>query len=226
MYLEAHTPSKESPALLTQQRVRFELLPTAGHDHLALDTGEVFARLHKKGQELIRVSIMIMAISSDTDTQYNYILYMDETGRDDFYSPSSILGSVFIQPKAFRDLVENVKNGLHPETITIELPSPPFFTIKGAQKKQPPLEYGSAPDGSRIIWHNKEKENRKIPIQNIRFDYAVAIQSTTSDRISEQIDLIQNSLADILKYLRWTTIGIVALVGIMIGILSLLLWGS
>lgn len=39
-----------------------------------------------------------------------------------------------------------------------------------------------------------------------------------TDRVSEQIASIQTTLADVLKYLRWATIGIVAL-AIMIGIL-------
>jgi hypothetical protein len=50
--------------------------------------------------------------------------------------------------------------------------------------------------------------NRLLPMQS----------DAPTDRISEQIASIQTILADVLKYLRWATIGIVAL-AIMIGIL-------
>ena len=68
------------------------------------------------------------------------------------------------------------------------------------------MEFGWEPDGSGMIWYNKEKENKQVPIESVRFHYAVGkprydkkqvdrflpMQSTTStDRINEQIALIQ-----------------------------------
>src|SRR5262249_26950498 len=152
--------------------------------------------------------------------QYNLMQYFDEQKHDLFYQPSTIYFSVFIAPTAFRELVNNVRGGLFPEKILIDLPS-----------KKAPIELGWEPDGSGMIWHNKEKENRRIAIEVVRFDYAVVkprydenkdeyrllpMQAAT-DRINEQIVPIQTSLAEMLKYLRWITMGIVAL-AIMIAI--------
>ena len=60
--LEARTPTKDRPP--TQETVSFDLIPTDEHNHLDLDTGEVFedynyARLRKKEQKLIGASITI-----------------------------------------------------------------------------------------------------------------------------------------------------------------------
>src|SRR5262245_28073987 len=221
--LEARVPTKDRPVPI-QENVSFTLLPTDERDHLDLDTGEVFqdynyARLHKNEKKLISANITIYAALDDSDYQYNRMQYFDEQKHDLFYQPSSIYFSVFIAPTAFRELVDNVRGGLFPEKILIELPS-----------KKAPIEFGWEPDGSGMIWHNKEKENRMIAIESVRFDYAVVkprydekqldrllpMQAAT-DRINEQIVPIQTSLAEMLKYLRWITMGIVAL-AIMIAI--------
>ena len=80
-----------------------------------------------------------------------------------------------------------------------------------------------------MIWHNKDKEHQRIPIERVSFHYAVGeprydekhrfvrMQSTTpTDRINEQIALIQTSLAELLKYSRWIPIGVVALTIIIV----------
>jgi hypothetical protein len=82
-----------------------------------------------------------------------------------------------------------------------------------------------------MVWHNKEAANRSIPIDSIRFDYAVVkprydaqlnyllpVQSDApTDRISGQIAIIMTLMPAVLKYLRWTTIAVIAL-AVMIAI--------
>jgi hypothetical protein len=105
--------------------------------------------------------------------------------------------------------------------------------IRTDPKQKPPIEFGWEPDGSGTIWHNTEKGNRKIAIESVRFDYALIKSrhdekqddrplpiSAPADRINEQIAVIQTSLAEILKYARWITIGVVAL-AIMIAVLMI-----
>ena len=234
--LEARVPTKDRPDP-KRESVSFALLPTDERDHLDLDTGEVFqdydyARLHKNEKKLIPASITIRECLDDTHYQYNAMLYSGEQTGDDFYSRSSIYFDVFITPTAFRELASNVRGGLCPETITIEFQSK-YFT-SGTNPKERAIEYGWEPDGSGIIWHNREKENQVIAIESVRFDYEVVkprygekldrllpIQlNAPEQRISEQMALIQSSLAEMLKYTRWITIGIVAL-AIMIAILVL-----
>jgi hypothetical protein len=237
--LEARAPASDRP-VPTQEIVSFELLPTNERDHLDLDTGEVFqyysyARLHKKEDKLIGASITIRAIPDDSFYQHNAMHYLGEITGDDFNRPSAILFDVFIAPTAFRELTDNIRGGLLPQTITVGLARDAslFFTTSANSEKLAPLEYGWEPDGSGLIWHNKAKERQKVPVESIRFDYAVVkpryddeqmnrllpMQSDApTDRVSEQIASIQTTLADVLKYLRWATIGIVAL-AIMTGIL-------
>jgi hypothetical protein len=205
--LEARVPSEDFPA--TQETVSFELTPTEERDHLDLDTGEVFqnysyARIHKNEKKLIGANITVRPILDDSDYQYNAMQYFSEQTGVDFHSPASIHFSVFIEPTVFRELAGNIRGGLYPEAITIELPTRPKTAI----------EFGREPDGSGMIWHNTEKENRRIAIKSIRFDYAVVkarydekqvdrplpMQFNAADRINERIALIQTNLAEMLKY--------------------------
>ena len=252
MSLEVRSPTKDRPVAFRaqpphafasipgamQESVSFELLPTDERGHLALDTGEVFqdhsyAILHKNEQKLLTASITIRAAPDDSYYQYNVMRYMGETTGDDFYDPS-IHFDVFIAPTAFSELAANIKSGLFPGTITIGLVDDPslFFTTSANPKKKAPIEIVWEPDGSGMIWHNKEKENQKITIESIRFDYAVVKPpydekqidrplpmqfNAPTERLSEQVALIQTGLAEMMKYLRWTTMGIATLV--IIGIL-------
>jgi hypothetical protein len=222
IFLEARTPTKDRPA--TQETVSFDLIPLNEVDHLDLDTGEVFqdpsyARLHKNEQKLIGASITINPLPDDSYYQYNDMSYFEEV-KGDYSSPSSIFFSVFIVPTAFRELVDNIRNGLLPETITIELSD---------NRKRVPLQHGWQPDGSGMVWHNIEQENRRVPIKGVLFGYAVVkaqydekhqllpMQSyTLADRINEQIAPIQTTLAEMSKQSRWTMMGVVALVVIIV----------
>jgi hypothetical protein len=237
--LEARIPTKDNPAP-TQESISFALLPTDDRDHLDLDTGEVFqdynyAKLHKNEQKLIDASITIRPLPDDSYYQYNVMHYLGEQKGDDYYHPSSIHFRVFVAPPAFRELAEYIRRGLFPEAITIELVDDPsrFFTTNANPQKKYPIEYGWEPDGSGMIWHNKEKENKTVAIESVRFEYAPvkprydekqvdrplpAESNAPTSRINEQIALIQTNLAEMLKYSRWSAMGI-AVLAIMIAVL-------
>jgi hypothetical protein len=225
--LEVRAPTSDRP-IPTQEHISFELLPTDEHNHLDLDTGEVFqdydyARLRKNEGKLISASITIRELPDNSYYQLNAMHYMAEIGGNDFSRPSTIVFDVFITPEAFNKLSDNVRNGLLPQIITIDLSYDP---------KNTPLALGWEPDGSGVIWHNRERESQRIPIEGVKFYYAVLkpkydgqtyrllpIQSDPpTEPIGEQIAPIQTTLVDLLKYFRWATIGIIALV-IMIGVL-------
>ena len=207
----------------SQEAVSFELLPPDQIDekcHIDLDTGEAFLdydynRLtdKKEKKELISASMTIYETQDESSYRYNEMRYWGET--------RSITFQVFVPPTTFRELIDNIKNGTFPETISIDLP---FF--RTSDDKKAPIEYGS---DDRLIWHNKEKENHKIPVEGVRFSYAIAkprhdekelyrklpIQSST-----DRIDELQTKLTEMLKYVRWIAVGTVAL-AIMIGFLFL-----
>jgi hypothetical protein len=219
--LEACNPTKEYP-IATRENLSFRLLPPDARDYLNLDTGEVFqdyqyARLHNKDKKLIAASITIRPMLDASDYQYNVMHYFEQTKSDDSYFLSQIYFSVSIEPSAFRELADKVKSGLFPEKITIQLDDPPLFTTTTEPKKNAPLEYGWEPDGSGMIWHNTEKENRSVTIRSVRFDYELlktrydekqidralpAQANAPADRISEQTAMIRISVAEILKPLR------------------------
>jgi hypothetical protein len=231
--LEDRAPTDDPPA--STQIISFGLLPADDRDHLDLDTGEVFqeynyAVLHKKEQKLISASITVRALPDDSYYQYNLMRYLPETKGDDYYFPSSIHFDLFIAPTSFGELAGNLKNGLPPGIITIELSSPPLFTTNENRGDRAPIEYGWEPDGSGLIWHNQE--NRNVPVEGVTFDFPVVkprydehktnrllpLQpETPTERIGAQIALIQTTLAEFSKRLRWITLGVVALV-IMIAI--------
>jgi hypothetical protein len=223
LHLEARVPTKDRPAP-TQEYISFDLLPLHERDHLDLDTGEVFqdynyALIRKNEKKPIYASMTIRQILDDSHYRYNQMRYFDEYD----HHPSSIHFDVFIVPTAFCELVANLRCGLYPETITIELPLP---TTRANAEKKAAMEFGWEPDGSGVIWHNKEKESRIIPIESVSFEYPLAKPrhdeerenrllpmqfSTPADRINEPIPQIQASLAQLSKYARWITIGVVAL---------------
>jgi hypothetical protein len=235
--LEARTPTTDRPER-AREIVSFELLPTNERDHLDLDTGEVFqdygyARTQKNEGKLIGASITMRSTNDKSDGEQSAMHYMREVTGDFHAHPSTIMFDVFIEPTVFTKLLENTRIGLIPETITIDLVDmrSSFFTSSEEQKKEAPFAYGWEPDGSRQIWHNKERENQIIPIESVRFKYAIVkprydeqfhrllpMQSDApTERITDQITPIRAILVEMSKHLRWAMIGIVAL-AIMVGI--------
>jgi hypothetical protein len=229
--LEARAPSADRPAAITET-VSFRLLPTNERDHLDLDTGEVFqdysyARIRKNHEKLISASLTIRVLPDESYYKHNAMHYMAAVEGDEFSRSATIMFDAFLAPAAFREVADKTRDGLLPETITFELMSDLsfIFRTRDEPEKKRALEYGWEPDGSGVIWHNKEDENKRLAIDSIRFDYAImkprydeqlnvllpANSVAPTDRISNQIAVILTMLVAVLKYLRWAMIGIVAL---------------
>lgn len=238
MFLEASTPTKDRP-IASRESISFELLPDED-DHLDLDTGEVFqdyisAEISKNGQKLINASATIHSSSDASQCQHNAMHYFGEHKTDDSYESPSIHFDVFVEPAIFRALADNMKSGLFPETITFGLVDGlRFFTIKGEPKQKLPIEYGWEPDGSGLIWHNKEKENQRIAVESIGFGYTVAKSrhdekqirrllpirfTSATEQASAQMALIQAGLMEISRYLRWAAGGTTFLAAMVVVLL-------
>jgi hypothetical protein len=227
---EARTAHTDSPKR-APEIVSFELLPTDERDHLDLDTGEVFqdygyARTQKNEGKLIGASITIRSTEDKSDSEKSVMHYMGAVTGEFYSHPSSIIFDVIIEPALFQKILKNTRIGLLPETITIDLVDErSFFTTSDEAKKQGPFGYGWEPDGSGKVWHNKERENQKIAIESVRFDFAVVkpqydeqfrrllpVQSDAPiERVTDQITPIRTILTEMSKHLRWAMIGIVAL---------------
>jgi hypothetical protein len=168
---EVQTPTgDDSDATKRTEYISFQVLPTDERDHLDLDTGEVFqnynyARSRNKHENLIAARLTIKPASDDSDYKRNAMQYFESF-------PATIFFTVYVAPTTFRELANNVKNGLLPETITIGFDRDLFSKLTNPQQQRL-LEYSWEPDGSGMVWHNQEKENQAIPIDSIKFDYAV-----------------------------------------------------
>lgn len=229
--LEIERPSDDaSDPAKRKEYISFRVLPTAEADHLDLDTGEIFqhynyAQTHNKQDKLIGARLIVEPASNDSDYKRNKMRYSDAVQGEFDSSPATISFSVYVEPNTYRELADNVKNGLLPETITIGFERDPLYWNVNPPKDQQILEYGWEPDGSGKVWHNKERDNRAIPIENIKFDYAMLkprYDQTTnqllpmmpdlpSARTNEQIASIQIMLAEMSKHLRWAAVGIIVL---------------
>jgi len=227
--VERPTDNGNDPAK-RKEYISFQVLPTEGRDHLDLDTGEVFqhynyARIRNKDENLIGARLTIEPASEASDYRRNSMRYMDEVRGEFESAPATIFFGIYVAPATFRELANNLKNGLLPETITIGFERDPLYAIGNPQKERRLLEYSWEPDGSGMIWHNKERENRAVPIENIKFDYAVLkprYDETTNQllprlpeiptaRMNEQIASIQIMLSKMSKHLRWAAVGIIVL---------------
>jgi hypothetical protein len=240
LLLEVERPSDDAkdPAK-RKEYISFQVLPTAEANHLDLDTGEIFqdynyARIHNKHDKLISARLIVEPVIDDSDYKRNRMRYSDAVQGEFDSFPATIFFSLCVEPATFRELADNVKHGLLPETITVGFERDPLgsvFQRVDNPEQNRPLEYGWEPDGSGMVWHNKERENRAIPIENVKFDYAVLkprYDLTTNQllpmmpdlppvRTNEQIASIQIMLVEMSKHLRWAALGIIV-VAVMIAI--------
>ena len=211
MSLEAHVPT-EDRSFATEESLVFRLLPTDERNHLDLDTGEVFedyyyARLRKTEKKLIDASITISPLPDDSYYQYNAMHYHYRDGTHTDGRPTSeICFTAFIEPAAFRELADNIKVGLFPDTISIE------FDYR-MQKLQQALEIGLDSGNWGMIWHNTKQENLTVPIKRVKFSYAIlntdygkGLRRLPLQRkapVVEQLAEIQTRLAKMSEQLRW-----------------------
>jgi hypothetical protein len=82
MFLEVRTSTEDQPTPL-REIISFGLLPTDDHDHLDLETGEVFqdysyARLRKNEKKLIAASAAIQIIPDVSSGKHNAMRYIKE----------------------------------------------------------------------------------------------------------------------------------------------------
>lgn len=224
------TPGRENEEKSARRNpyLSFQVLPPDGRDHLDLDAGEVFQHYN-----YVRISNKHEKIDRRTNDGPSSIAGLRlQTERDAVHGrgtrrvrvlPGNDFFTVYVAPPTFRELADNVKIGLLPETVTIEFEDVPFFAVAGSLQQKPALEYGWEPDGSGMVWHNTEREDRSIPIENIKLDYAVLkprYDQSTHQLLPmipepaparEQIAAIQSMLVEMSKHLRWAAIGIMIL---------------
>jgi len=231
LLLELERPSENaSDPAKRKEYISFQVLPTAEASHLDLDTGESFqdynyARIRNKHDKLIGARLIVEPALTDEDYKRNRMRYSDAVQGEFESVPATIFFGVYVEPATFRELADNVKNGLLPETITIGFERDPLYWSVNPPKDERILEYGWEPDGSGVVWHNKERENRAIPIENVKFDYAVLkprhdeatnqllprLPEIVPARMNEQIASIQMMLVEMSKHLRWAAVGIIVL---------------
>ncbi len=125
LLLELERPSENaSDPAKRKEYISFQVLPTAEASHLDLDTGESFqdynyARIRNKHDKLIGARLIVEPALTDEDYKRNRMRYSDAVQGEFESVPATIFFGVYVEPATFRELADNVKNGLLPETITI-----------------------------------------------------------------------------------------------------------
>lgn len=191
-----------------------------GRDHVDLETGEIFQdprRLNKKN--VISASLTVEQAKTEEYYGYNRMTYSEEIVSDDPIAshPSEIYFSVFVPQADMQELATNIRSGLLPSTIRVELP----FDMRGSS----PIRYGWEPDGSGMKWLNQDKNNRNVKIQGVSFHYDLlnpAEDSSTEaltteptgtfdlERVNaaavQQISGVLTSLRTEIKTMGWATL--------------------
>jgi hypothetical protein len=81
--------------------------------------------------------------------------YFEAVKRDDYGSPPSIHFEVSIPASDYSLLLNNVRGGLLPTSVTVGL-------LHHLHDKASPLAYDWAPDGSMMIWRNALQKHVSI----------------------------------------------------------------
>jgi hypothetical protein len=169
---------------------RMSVLIEASYDfdsgYIQLDTGEVFTnrdrmRIMHKGAELIGFSLTILPAKNDEELGNSRLKYHKRQESADEHLDSLIHAACFITPDLYYALLTNLRSGMHPSHVSIELES-----IIRQDRDTAPLEFGWEPDGSGLIWHN-ERANR-LPIFGVEFLYPVLELPQIMEPVSEPTD--------------------------------------
>lgn len=139
--------------------------------YIQLDTGEVFTnpdrmRIRHKGAPLIGFSLMLLPAQNDEEVGNSRIQYHKRLEGTDPNLDSSIDAACFITPGLYGALLTNLRSGMYPSHVSIELQS-----IISQDRDKAPLEFGWEPDGSGLIWHNERID--RLPIYGVEFLYPV-----------------------------------------------------
>jgi hypothetical protein len=113
-------------------------------DYLDLETGEVFenpryAKSRKHLDKLISGQLSVVEASSEADFKYNEMSYLGEVKGEDYHSPTSIYFPFFLHPRPFHNLLTNIRNGLLPTTVQINLP----LSVRKEDSSPPSIRMGA-----------------------------------------------------------------------------------
>lgn len=145
-------------------------LHLAGQDSLKLETDEVFqnpryATVRGNKQNEIFANLNVRPASDERDPSHtNNMRYIAGSKGDDDYSPPFIHFEVSAPASDYRVLINNVRGGIFPSLVTVEL-------RHDIRDKGSPVEYDFAPDGSMMIWRNAVQQNRRVDVESIEFHY-------------------------------------------------------
>jgi hypothetical protein len=146
----------------------FFTLHLAGRDSLKLETGEVFqnpryASVRGNERNEISAHLNVRPASDGHNPSHNEMRYFKGVTGDDG-SPPSIHFEVSTPASDYSLLLNNVRGGVMPSSVTVEL-------RHNLRDKGSPLEYDYAPDGSMMIWRNAMAQNRRVDVESIEFHY-------------------------------------------------------
>jgi hypothetical protein len=153
----------------TAHSLAFTLRPT-GRDTLKLETGEVFQNPAydfvggDKSNEISAYLNIRPASDARDPSHTNQMTYFEGITGDDYSSPPSIHFDVSIPATDYSLLLNNIRGGITPSSITVRLRY--NFLDKGS-----PITFGPAPDGSMMIWHNAIQQNRSVNVESIELYY-------------------------------------------------------
>ncbi|MBM3952581.1 MAG: hypothetical protein FJ311_14150 [Rhodospirillales bacterium] len=146
-----------------------------GRDHIDLETGETlshpaYQHRYKNEDKTLRPPIeatcaFIKAKDSE-DIKNNYLIYYDDLPDVD----SHILINVYFSDHEFEELIKNFRAGLIPNGISVEWKTSVFD-----DRANYGWSYGWEPDGSGMKWANKDKDNRRIPLDGVSLSYNIRV---------------------------------------------------
>jgi hypothetical protein len=145
-------------------------LHLAGQDRLTLETGEVlqnpaYGAVRGNKQKEIDAQMNVRPASEGRDLSHtNRMGYFEGVTNDDGGAPPSIHFDVTIPASDYSLLLNNIRGGINPVSVTVELRHDLFG--KGS-----PLDYDFAPDGSMMVWRNATQQNRFVAVESIDFQY-------------------------------------------------------
>jgi hypothetical protein len=143
----------------------------SGQDQLELKTGEFFEnsrfqKIRGNSNKAISATLGVIPTNSAEDFCANEMRYFEPFEGGDVSHPSSIHFTVFIYDREMQQIVANIRAGILPMSITIDLRHELF-------NESSPISYGWAPDGSMKVWKNTDKTNHAVAIKSIAFDFDV-----------------------------------------------------
>ena len=174
----------------------------AGQSILTLETGEVlqnpgYAAVRKNKQNEIDANLSLHPETEGRDpSNTNVMSYFEAVTSDDHHMPSSIHFDVSIPASDYSLLLNNIRGGLMPSSVTVGLRRDFFGRGKA-------VEYDYAPDGSMMLWHNAK--NRHVAVDGITIDYRLigaddndgAVANTTKASIDAASVSITATLANL-----------------------------